>query len=76
MRFLLLLLLSFFNLTWWVSSSDINEFKTKLEAAKLKTEEIIHGIGEKWHIKEFPNFLKSVAMSHTGWEVLKVSISV
>lgn len=56
------------------SGADIKEFKSKLETALHKTEEIVASIAEKWRIKEYPNFLKSVAMSHTSWEVLKVSL--
>ena len=55
------------------STKDINDFKATLETAKQKTEEIIRGIEQKWHVKDYPNFLKSVAMSVTSWEVLKVS---
>lgn len=55
-------------------SVEIKDFQAKLIEAKLITDEIITKIGEKWRIKEYPNFLKSVAMSHTGWEVLKVSV--
>ena len=50
----------------------LEELKSKAAAAKVKIDEILDGIEKKWSIKEFPSFLKSVAMHHTGWEVLKV----
>jgi hypothetical protein len=37
-----------------------------------KTDEVLQQILTKWQINSFPNFLRSVAMTHTSWEVLKV----
>jgi hypothetical protein len=51
----------------------LDELKSKSATAKAKVDEILEHIEKKWHVKEYPNFLKSVAMHHTGWEVLKVS---
>lgn len=52
---------------------DIGVFKEKIISAKNKTNEILTTIFEKWQIKDYPNFLGSVGMTHTAWEVLKVS---
>lgn len=49
-------------------------FKEKVESAKTKTTAILKDLFDRWDIKNFPNFLRSVAMSHTSWEVLKVCL--
>lgn len=55
-----------------VNADTLDELKSKAATSKAKVDEILEHIEKKWHIKEYPNFLKSVAMHHTGWEVLKV----
>lgn len=37
-----------------------------------KTDSTLKQISDKWEIPNFPNFLRSVAMTHTSWEVLKL----
>lgn len=49
-----------------------DEAKQKIEAAHRATATIMENVMNRWQIKEFPNFLKSVEMSETSWEVLKV----
>ena len=52
--------------------SDINDFRTKLQTANEKIDEILLTIENRWQLKMFPNFLKSAAMSTTSWDILKV----
>ena len=59
-----------------IKGDTLDELKSKSATAKAKVDEILEHIEKKWHVKEYPNFLKSVAMHHTGWEVLKVSFYV
>lgn len=58
----------------FVKGDTLDELKSKSSTAKAKVDAILESIEKKWHVKEFPNFLKSVAMHHTGWEVLKVKL--
>ena len=53
-------------------SADTKAFIENINSAKVKTDEILNSIFLKWQIKDYPNFLNSVGMTHTGWEVLKV----
>lgn len=55
-----------------MSAEKLQSFRKTLESAKDKVKEILHGFDKRWKIKEFPNFHKSAAMTHTGWEVMKV----
>lgn len=48
------------------------DFKEKLKNALDQTVSMIGKIHARWAIDQYPNFLKSVTMSHTSWEVLKV----
>lgn len=48
------------------------ESKGILEAAIAETDKILHTLYDRWQVNDFPNFLKSVEMSETSWEVLKV----
>jgi hypothetical protein len=68
----------FITILWYrfeLSIADSVNFSQKIIAAIKSTDQILDHIFVKWQIKEYPNFLKSVSMSHTGWEVLKVTIS-
>jgi hypothetical protein len=49
-------------------------FREKLEKAVKVTDESLKTIHKRWDIDHYPKFLRTVAMSHTSWEVLKVSI--
>ena len=48
------------------------EVKSKLESAIAATDKILNTLYERWQVNDFPNFLRSVEMSETSWEVLKV----
>ena len=48
------------------------EAKTKLESTLAATEKLIKTLFDRWQVAEYPNFLKSVEMSETSWELLKV----
>ena len=71
MKFLLCVILLACHYT--ESSGNSSTFKETIEAAKSKTNEILKTLFDRWEIKDYPNFLRSVAMSHTSWEVLKVT---
>jgi hypothetical protein len=46
--------------------------KTKILDDSIKaTENILNTIFTRWQVKEYPVFLKSVAMSHASWNILK-----
>jgi hypothetical protein len=46
--------------------------KTRILDTSLKaTEDILNTIFTRWQVKEYPIFLKSVAMSHASWNILK-----
>ena len=49
-----------------------NEAKTKLESTLAATDKLIKTLFDRWQVAEYPNFLKSVEMSETSWELLKV----
>ena len=49
-----------------------NESKDILVAAIAETDKILHTLYDRWQVNDFPNFLRSVEMSETSWEVLKV----
>lgn len=49
-----------------------NEAKTKLESTVAATDKLIKTLFDRWQVAEYPNFLKSVEMSETSWELLKV----
>ena len=48
------------------------EVKSKLESAIAATDKVLNTLYERWQVNDFPNFLRSVEMSETSWEVLKV----
>ena len=54
------------------SATNLKDYKKKLVNAKEKIDEIISKFNSRWQINEYPDFLKSVAMTKTSWEVLKV----
>lgn len=58
-----------------VSLEKLQTLRSTLESAKSKVKEVLDGFDKRWEIKNFPNFHRSVAMTHTGWEVLKVYLS-
>ena len=49
-----------------------SESSNKIKVIRQQTERALHQLYSRWKITEFPNFLRSVAMSPTSWEVLKV----
>ncbi len=51
-------------------AESLNE---KLTLAKKVTDESLKKIFDRWQIGSFPVFLRSLAMTHTSWEILKVS---
>lgn len=55
-----------------IKYSIANRNLEALNKALEVTDATLNRISEKWEIKKYPNFLRSVAMTHTSWEVLKV----
>ena len=55
-------------------TNNINndEIKQKIHTIRKVAENELKKLMERWKIVDFPNFLRSVAMSPTSWEVLKV----
>ena len=49
-----------------------DDFKTKLNLALEASKKSITEIENRWEIHKYPNFLTSVAMSHTAWEIHKI----
>ena len=43
-----------------------------MKTISAETDKILQQLFSRWKIAEFPSFLRSVAMSQTSWEVLKV----
>lgn len=54
------------------SGSKDDDFQVSLATAKLKLNSIIDDMKGKWEMHRMPNFLRSVAMTHSSWEILKV----
>jgi hypothetical protein len=52
------------------------ESKGILESAIAATDKILHTLYDRWQVNDFPNFLQSVEMSETSWEVLKVKFQL
>jgi hypothetical protein len=46
-------------------------FTDSLKAGIIKTDEAIQALSDRWKIPEYPNFLRSVAMPHSSWDVLR-----
>lgn len=67
-----LVLVSCLSILWLSLSIADDSSKEKLTAAKAATDEALKKIFDRWQIAHYPNFLQSVAMTHTSWEVLKV----
>jgi hypothetical protein len=42
-----------------------------LKQGLVETEQAIKTIHDRWRIDEFPNFLKSVAMPSSSWDILR-----
>lgn len=55
-----------------VISSCLDNYIKKLDDAINITDNILNNIINRWQINQFPNFLRSAAMSQTSWEVLKL----
>jgi len=54
-------------------SGDVGEeLKTKLTNALTACDGLLSSLDSRWQTSEYPNFFKSVAMSHTAWEVMKL----
>ena len=71
---MLLVLVAVLSTLCGVASNNIDAeaFKTKVDAAIAKVDSILTDIETKWQVKEYPGFLKTMSLTHTGWEVLKV----
>lgn len=69
-----LLTLSIFLASVLLSAKSITEEEAKKKVAVTlqATDKILQTLSDRWQIKEFPNFLTSVEMSATSWEVMKV----
>jgi hypothetical protein len=52
------------------------EAKSKIENTIEATDNILNTLFERWQVSEFPNFLQSVEMSETSWELLKVKFQL
>ena len=48
------------------------QFKERLDSALKIAQDSVNSIYEKWDISHYPNFLKTVSMTHTSWEVMKL----
>jgi hypothetical protein len=48
------------------------EIREKFEASKKATDAAIQTLWDRWQISDYPNFLRSAAISHTSWEVMKL----
>ena len=57
-----------------ISREKLDTLRSTLIATKSKVKEILEGFDKRWEINNYPNFHRSAAMTHTGWEVLKVLI--
>ena len=58
------------------ATADINQFKEKIELSKKLTNDAIDTIMKRWDVVNYPNFLRSVHMTHTAWEILKVNTQI
>ena len=58
------------------ATTDINQFREKIELSKKLTNDAIDLIMKRWDIVNYPNFLRSVHMTHTAWEILKVNTQI
>lgn len=47
-------------------------FLDSLTRSRQQIESIVQEISDRWEISKYPNFLKSLGMTHTAWEVLKL----
>ena len=52
------------------------EAKSKLETTIKATDKILKSIFDRWQVSKFPNFLQSVELSETSWELLKVKFQL
>jgi hypothetical protein len=49
-----------------------NKLQINLKNSLINTDNILKKISDRWEISKYPNFLNSVAMTHTSWEVMKL----
>lgn len=70
---LLLLVVCVLLQSYGTHGAEKDRFQAKLKAAISKIDTTIAKITERWEIESYPNFLKSVAMSHKAWDIMKVS---
>lgn len=49
-----------------------SDFLASLREAERITQSILDEIYTRWEIDAYPNFLKSVAMTHASWEIMKL----
>ena len=56
----------------YAENSSVSVFHDKLKSSKKILNSILNDIFLKWQVKDFPTFLKSVAMTSNSWELLKV----
>lgn len=52
--------------------TKLDNFQASLAAAKDKLNSIIDDMKRKWEMHRMPNFLRSAAMTHASWEILKL----
>jgi hypothetical protein len=50
--------------------------KEKLVQIEAETNKALKAIFDRWEIASYPNFLRSVSMGHSSWEVLKVFMRI
>jgi hypothetical protein len=55
-----------------INSKNNEIFLQQLQKSKVITDNTLKKIHDRWQISKYPNFLKSAAMTHTSWEVLKI----
>ena len=48
------------------------ELLARLKTANVAVDKVLTDLGTRWHIQTHPNFLRSVSMSATSWEVMKL----
>ena len=63
----------FFLLLFFVvhDSNEISPYEQNLFNGLAETDKILKVLGDRWEIEKYPLFLKSVAMSSSGWDILR-----
>lgn len=54
--------------TFWAVETEYIE---KLQNGLIETEKVLTKLSTRWNIQEFPNFLNSVAMPLSSWDILR-----